>query len=378
VNPESTYLVTGGTKGLGLLAAQWLASEGARRLLLAARSAPDEACQAAITALQAVGVSVETVAADVGSESGVEQIMDRLAAMSPLGGIIHCAGVLDDGVLVKQTPARFAAVMAPKADGAWRLHRAIATRGYKPEFFAMYSSMSAVFGSPGQGNYVAANSFLDGLAYHRHHRGLPAISVDWGAWKEVGMAARGATVTRAGAQGLGALSPVEGMQTLGVLLRNAAVRAAVSPIDWPVLAGQFAGRPTPPLLRDALSEAQKREQGERSASAGKDKGVDYSALDSVQRRKRIAELIRNELATVLALGDGTSSIVDDQPFTSFGLDSLTSVELRNRLQAKLGCAVAATAAFEWPTVDALAGHISEGFESVRAEANTEAREELAL
>jgi acyl transferase domain-containing protein/acyl carrier protein len=378
VNGDATYLVTGGTKGLGLLAAQWLASEGARRLLLAARGAPDDNCQAAITALQAAGVSVDTIAADVGSESGIEQIMDRLAGISPLGGIIHCAGVLDDGVLAKQTLARFAAVMAPKADGAWRLHRAIAARGHKPAFFAMYSSMSAVFGSPGQGNYVAANSFLDGLAFHRYQRGLPAVSVNWGAWKEVGMAARGATAMRAGAQGLGALSPAEGMQSLGVLLRNGVVRASVSPIDWSVLAAQFESRTAPAMLRDALSEAQRLEAGERRGSVGKDTGVDYAALDPAQRRMRIADLIRTELATVLALGDGASSIVDDQPFTSFGLDSLTSVELRNRLQAKLGRAVAATAAFEWPTVEALAAHLNEAFAPVQADESAEPREELAL
>jgi acyl transferase domain-containing protein/acyl carrier protein len=378
IRQDATYLVTGGTKGLGLLAAQWLASEGARNLVLAARGAPDANCRAAIAALNTAGVKVDTVAADVGSAEGIRQIMACIEAAdgAPLGGVIHCAGVLDDGVLAKQSSARFAAVITPKADGAWKLHRAIVDGGHKPDFFAMYSSMSALFGSPGQGNYVAANSFLDGLAYHRHHHGLPGLSIDWGAWKEVGMAARGATAARADAQGLGALSPSEGMQTLGVLLRSGTVRAAVSPIEWAVLGAQFVNRPVPPLLRDAVSEAQQRHRSERSETSRKESVVDYASLEPAERHARLIALIRHELATVLALGDGASSIVDDQPFTSFGLDSLTAVELRNRLQSKLGRNVAATAAFEWPTVVALATHLDGEF--VPASVDAEPREELAL
>jgi acyl transferase domain-containing protein/acyl carrier protein len=374
VRADATYLVTGGTKGLGLLAAQWLAGEGARRLLLVSRSAPDANGQAAIEALTAGGVEVQTVAADIGEAAGVERVVTQLDKMPPLGGVIHCAGVLDDSVLLKQSCERFRSVIAPKADGAWRLHCAIAARGYKPDFFALYSSMSAVFGSPGQGNYVAANSFLDGLAFYRHNHGLPALSVGWGAWREVGMAARGSTVGRAESQGLGALSPADGTLALGVLLRNGGVGAAVSPIDWAVLSKQLTNA-VPPLLKDIVQETRELNQRPTAATRGEAR-IDYAGLEPAQRRVRLRELIRNELATVLGLGSAADTITDDQPFTTFGLDSLTAVELRNRLQAKLGRAVAATAAFEWPTVSALAEHLDAEF--ALTSSVVEQREELAL
>src|SRR5690606_25433064 len=172
-----------------------------------------------------------------------------------LGGVIHCAAVLDDGMLIKQTPARFAAVMGPKADGAWRLHVALSRAGLRPDFFVLYSSLSAVFGSAGQGNYVAANAFLDALALRRRVAGLAALSVNWGAWGEVGMAVRGDAAARAEAQGLASLSPRQGMQVLDLLLREGSAQAAAAPIDWQRLGRQVGSAP-PPLLRELLQAAQ--------------------------------------------------------------------------------------------------------------------------
>ncbi|NIM40831.1 MAG: SDR family NAD(P)-dependent oxidoreductase [Hydrogenophaga sp.] len=354
VREDASYLVTGGLKGLGLVAARWLAAEGAHHLVLAGRSEPDAAAREAIAEMAAQGVSVRTVAADVSSAEGVAGALAALQGLPPLGGVIHCAGVLDDGVLIKQSTERFAKVMGPKADGAWRLHVAMARAGLKPDFFVLYSSLSAVFGSAGQGNYVAANAFLDALARRRREADLPALSVNWGAWSEVGMAARGDTAARAGAQGLAALSPKEGMQALDLLMREGAVRASAAPIDWALLSRQMQGA-HPPLLSRLLEAAQA--QGSDSA-VGATARVDYASLPPAEREQQLLALVRRELATVLGLAGSPQSIPVDQGFPTLGLDSLTSVELRNRLQQALGRTVAATAAFEWPTVQAMAGHLS--------------------
>ncbi|MBK7660400.1 MAG: SDR family NAD(P)-dependent oxidoreductase [Betaproteobacteria bacterium] len=355
VRADATYLVTGGLRGLGLLAAQWLAGEGARHLLLAGRSGPDAAAQAALDSLEASGVKVAVVAADVASAAGIDALMARLAEDMPaLGGVIHCAAVLDDGVLAKQDAARFAKVMGAKADGAWRLHVAMEGRGHRPDFFVLYSSLSAIFGAAGQGNYVAANAFLDALACRRRDADLPALAVDWGAWSEVGMAARGSTASRADAQGLAPLSPVQGMQALGVLLRDGATRAAVVPIDWARLAVQLGDR-APALLAPLL--AQERGRGDRGGQPESQARMDFAALAPVERRQQLVVLMQREVGKVLGLAGSPAAIPTDQSFTSLGMDSLTSVELRNRLQGHLGRSIAATAVFEWPTVDLMAGHL---------------------
>jgi NADPH:quinone reductase-like Zn-dependent oxidoreductase/acyl carrier protein len=380
VRSDATYLVTGGLKGLGLLAAQWLADEGARHLLLAGRSAVDAAAQRAIAALVEAGVSVRTVAADVASAEGVQRLMDELGrGLPPLGGVLHCAGVLDDGMLAKQTPDRFAAVMAPKADGAWRLHRALLKHDMRPDFFVLYSSMSALFGSPGQGNYVAANAFLDALAQHRAAHDLPAASIQWGAWKETGMAARGGTIARASALGMESLSPPQGLQALSLVLRDAMERVAVAPIDWALLCRQLGGAAPPALLQDLVAEAGSRSGGHASNAASPLRRVDFAALPPATRQPQMLALVRRELALVLALGDGGASLQDDRAFAELGLDSLTAVELRNRLQLMLGRPVPATAAFEWPTVASLAAHLDGLFDGAApVAAEGEPREEVTL
>ena len=375
VRADGMYLVTGGLKGLGLLAARWLVGEGARHLLLAGRTSPDAPAQAAIAELRAQGAQVHTVAADVSQAAGAQSVMHMLLDSGvPLAGVLHGAAVLDDGVLLRQTRERFAAVMAPKADGAWRLHNALRQHGLRPDFFAMYSSMSAVLGSPGQGNYVAANAFLDALARWRGVHDEGACSIAWGAWKEVGMATRGNTVERAASAGLKSLTPQEGLQALGLVLRDGFEHVAVAPIDWDQLARQLGSNPVPPLFEDAIAAA-RAAGGVTGAAAAGVQTVDYGALKAAERQSQLVTLVRHELATVLALPDGGRSIVNDQPFGSLGLDSLTSVELRNRLQRALGRPVAATAAFEWPSVAELAAHLDSMFGDA---AHDDTREEVTL
>ena len=381
IRPDATYLVTGGLKGLGLLAAQWLAGEGARHLLLAGRSPPDAAAQNALAALQAQGVQACVVSADVSVADGVQRLMDALdGGLPPLGGVIHCAAVLDDGVLARQSVERFARVMGPKADGAWRLHAALERQGHSPEFVVLYSSLSSVFGSPGQGNYVAANAFLDALAHHRRGQDLAATSINWGAWLEVGMATRGNTSTRASAQGFTPLSPAQGIQALDLVVRDHPTQVAVAPIDWRLTVAQWGAASVPPLLADLVAEAKHRAYSSPGDAVALAPRVDFARLDASERLMQLTALVRRELATVLALATAQEAIALDQSFSTLGLDSLTAVELRNRLQAAIGRGVPPNAAFEWPTVAEMAHYLDAMFAAaaVADGADRSSREELTL
>ena len=188
IRPGGEYLITGGLGALGLAIAEGLAERGARHLTLVGRKAPSADAAARIARLESNGVHVRSESADIADASAVAAVLHQIDASGvPLVGIVHAAGVLEDGALMQQTWERFETVLTPKALGAWHLHRASVQRPL--DFFVLFSSMSSVIGSPGQGNYAAANAFLDALAHARRAEGLPASSINWGPWSTAGMAA---------------------------------------------------------------------------------------------------------------------------------------------------------------------------------------------
>jgi acyl transferase domain-containing protein len=186
IRGDGCYLITGGLGALGLKVARHLLDQGARQLVLAGRSGRDD--DPAVEQLRASGAIVRVVKADVARSDHVARLIETCQTQGPLRGVVHAAGVLDDGILVKQTAERFARVMAPKIRGAWELH--IQTQTLPLDFFVCFSSMASLVGSPGQGNYAAANAFLDALAHHRRARGLAGLSINWGPWADAGMAAK--------------------------------------------------------------------------------------------------------------------------------------------------------------------------------------------
>ncbi len=233
VRPDGTYLVTGGLGGLGLATARGLAGQGARHLVLLGRSKPSAAAEAELAHLRADGVTVLTAKADVAVAAEVQRVLDQIAAeLPPLRGIIHAAGVLADGRLTNQSWAQFATVMAPKILGTQHLDRL--TRGLPLDFFVCFSAGAALLGSAGQVNYSAANAFMDGLMQARRAAGLPGLSINWGAWAEVGMAAGVDDRTKAQwqASGIELISPVEGVALLFQLLPQAAAQVGVLPLNW--------------------------------------------------------------------------------------------------------------------------------------------------
>ncbi len=345
IHADGSYLITGGLGGLGLQAANWLASQGARHLALLSRSEPTAEAAQTIETLRARGVQVLALRADVAAAERVEAALDQLRrALPPLRGIIHAAAVLDDGTLLKLTPQRLAAVLAPKVAGAWNLHTL--TRDDPLDFFVLFSSAAGLLGSPGQAHYAAANVFLDALAHHRHAHGLPALSINWGPWAEVGLAAaqtnRG---QRLAAQGLASLTPAEGLAALAHLIGQSSPQAAVMKFNarhWCQIFPQAAELPLLRELVDGLANG----DGPRVAT-----GAVRAALLAAEPGARSALLTQHlieQIAQVLRADPGRISA--ETPLHSMGMDSLMALELRNRLELSLGLSLPATLVWGRPTV----------------------------
>jgi NADPH:quinone reductase-like Zn-dependent oxidoreductase/SAM-dependent methyltransferase/acyl carrier protein len=376
VRSNATYLITGGLGGLGLVAAKWLVAQGARSITLMGRHAPGADAQAVIEALAAEGAQITVVQGDVASADDVRRALhagDQTAY--PLRGVIHAAGVLDDGALTQQSWARFAPVLAPKVQGAWNLHQQ--TADLPLDFFVFYSSIASLLGSPGQSNHAAANSFMSALAHVRRAAGQPGLSIDWGAWSAVGAAVSRGVDARVGDAGMGTIAPDEGMELLRLLLQMDVAEAAVLPMEWGRYLRNWAGDKIPPFFAEvaslaAQSVAQSATAGARLHAPAADTSVDESAAPSAppdivqqlasaspQRRKALLlDMVRTTAGRVLALP--TTRIDDDAPLSALGLDSLMAVELRNLLGSELVLArrLPATLAFDYPSVAAIAGYLA--------------------
>ncbi|HEX8704281.1 MAG TPA: SDR family NAD(P)-dependent oxidoreductase, partial [Myxococcaceae bacterium] len=351
---DGTYLVTGGLGGLGLLAARWLVENGARHLVLVGRSrAHTEPQLGALRALAQEGATVHLLSCDVSDAAQVERLLSDLAQqLPPLKGVIHAAGVLEDALLVGQDAELYRRVAAAKVLGAYHLHRF--TRGLALDFFVLYSSVTSVLGSPGQANYAAANASLDALARHRRTLGLPALSINWGPFADVGLAAaQGNRGARLASRGLRSYSAGEGMSLLGRALGVRGAQAIVADLDerqWVEFYPQAAGSS---WLQSLLAPRKAR------PSAKPGRAVLRQRLAAVEPSKRPAlleEWLRELLAQVLRIE--SRSIERGAPFKTLGLDSLVGLELRNRIEAALGQRLPATLVWTYPNLGALAGYLS--------------------
>ncbi|WP_438021146.1 SDR family NAD(P)-dependent oxidoreductase [Sorangium sp. So ce315] len=348
---RGTFLVTGGTGGLGALIARHLVERhGVRSVVLASRkgrSAPGADALAA--ELSARGARVTVAACDVADRDAISRLLASIPTEHPLAGVIHAAGVLHDGVLHALDPERMDRVLSPKVDGALHLHEL--TRHLDLAVFALFSSLSGVLGAAGQGSYAAANAFLDALASHRCALGLPAVSLAYGPFAQVGMAARlseqGHARARRGA--MPPLSPEDGLALFDAALGHPSPCVAPTRIDTAALSAQ-AG-PVPPLLQSLVRSAPRRAAAASGRSAGAWKHR-LALLPEAEREGTLLDLIRGEAAIVLG---GTLEAMDpDRPLQELGLDSLMAVELRGRLAAAAGLRLPATLLFNHPTPAALA------------------------
>ena len=355
VREHGAYLVTGAFGGIGLAVTRWLADRGARHLTLIGRRGPDDAARAVLGTLEAAGVSVTCVSADVADGAAMDQTVRELEARGvPLRGVIHAAGVLDDGVLLQQDATRFERVMRPKVDGAWHLQR-LADR-FDLDFFVLFSAGAALFGAAGQANYAAANAALDALAGARRAAGRTALSVNWGPWEEAGMAARldPRERERWAEQGVGTIPTAAGLAALEWALRSDYEQVAALPIDWPRFLNAWPRGEAPSLLR-----AIARDTAPAASATTSESGI-LQALQSAPADEQRAVLeahVREQVARVLAIPE--ASLRSDRGFTELGMDSLMSVELSNRLKRTLGRSLPTTLAFEHPTISAVAAFLAE-------------------
>ena len=353
IQADASYLITGGLGALGLQVAQWLVDQGAHTLVLISRRATLTAAdQATIQGWTAQGVAVQVLPADVADGAAVAQLLQTIATTCPpLRGIIHAAGVLDDGVLTQQQWARFELVMAPKVQGSWHLHQL--TQGLPLDFFVCFSSAAAIFGSPGQGNYAAANAFMDALCHYRRQQGLPALSINWGAWAGVdgrgGMAARLGTEQQArlSATGVELIAPAQGVALLSTLLAHQGAQVAVMPVHWQQFQAQLTVTPAPAFLRELLQpdEAQGQQRGQNELR---------TRLLATAPNRRLAYLttyLQEQVARILRLVEPP---LPRDRFFDIGMDSLMAVELRNRLQRGTGIVLSATLFFKYPNIEELA------------------------
>ena len=355
LDPQSTILLTGGLGALGLHAAKWMVESGARHLVLVGRKAPSAIAQAAIAEMEKHGAQIVVAPLDISQEEEVRRLFDEMArTLPPLRGVIHSAGVLDDGVLAQQDWPRFAKVMAPKVLGAWHLHRL--TKEMPLDFFVLFSSIAAMFGAPSQGNYAAANAFMDGLAFYRRQQGLPALSINWGPWAEGGMATelgnRGEA--RLTEQGLSLIKPEPGLQALARLLRGAHAQAAVLPVNWTKFLRQFQRGEEPSFFAHVMKTFKAQPQAQTPA---RDLVKELEAALPSERLALLAAHVREQVVKVLGL-DAAQTPEPRQGLTDLGMDSLMAVELSNRLRASLGRTLPSTIAFEYPTIAALTNFIA--------------------
>ena len=324
---DGTYLVTGGLGGLGLATARWLARRGAGQIVLTARSEPSAEQMAAVAAL-GDGSSVRIARCDVGDRAALEAMVSEIMASElPLRGVFHAAGVLDDATLDGQNQARYAKVAGAKSNAAWWLSEL--TSGAQLDFFVLFSSISSVFGSPGQANYSASNAFLDGLATWRRAHGRVATSIAWGGWDEVGMAVKLDEKTRARAVqvGLGLLQPQKALAAMEDALAADVDQAVIMAVDSvrfveqasPYVASLFAN------LVVAKGNA---------AADGSEYDADISSDDPARRQVAVAAFVRKEIARVL--GSSAASLDENAPLHELGLNSLMAVQFRNAIGARLG------------------------------------------
>ncbi|MBW5486658.1 SDR family NAD(P)-dependent oxidoreductase, partial [Streptomyces bambusae] len=360
-NPDGTVLVTGGTGTLGGLLAKHLVTEhGVKHLLLAGRRGPDAPGAAELVAeIAALGGSAEVVACDAADREALQAVLDGVPADRPLTGVVHAAGVLDDGLVGSLSDERLDAVMRPKTDAAWNLHEL--TRDLDLAAFVLYSSIASVFGNPGQANYAAANAFMDGLAHHRHAQGLPATSLAWGLWEQSsGMLAHLKDgdlgwMSRAG------ILPLASEHALALF--DAALRTPGRPLLVPVrldaatLRTRAASGLLPDLFRSLVRVPARRAVEASAAGAGTSSLVRrLAALGTAEREREVLDVVRGAVAAVLGHAD-PAAIRPDRAFKELGFDSLTAVELRNQLSAATGLRLPATIVFDHPTVTAAAGFL---------------------
>ena len=351
---DATYLITGGTGGLGLEVAEWMARSGARNLALVSRTAPSKEVRDALIRIEQAGARAQTFQADVSSESDTQRVLAQIElSLPPLAGIVHAAGELNDALFIHQDWEHFARARGAKVDGAWNLHSF--TRKWHLDFFVMFSSGSTWIPAEGQANYVAANAFLDGLAAYRRALGLHGLSIGWGPWARIGHAATsyGSQAHRRLAErGIQPLEPGFALQALERLLSQKLSHVGVLRIDWARLFHE-----NPVVSRSSLLARYANEAARATPEAPVGHFVEQlERTAAAQRFDVLVEHVSERAARVMGL-QSYARLEPDRGLFDLGMDSMTALELKTKLQESLGRPIPSTLVFDHPSVTRIAQYL---------------------
>ncbi|HKR13749.1 MAG TPA: beta-ketoacyl reductase, partial [Pyrinomonadaceae bacterium] len=365
---SATYLVTGGLGGLGLECAGWLIERGARHIALASRRSTSDELQSKISQWEKQGATIRVFPTDVTNEDHIKDLVAGIEqSMPPLKGVIHAAGVIEDGMAHKQSWEQLRRVLAPKVRGAYALH--LHTRHVSLDFFTLFSSAASMFGSTGQINHAAANAFLDGLAQHRKAQGLPALSINWGAWSGIGEAAKQNVPERLAPRGIDAIEPEQGWRVLEMIFNHSAAQVGVVPIDWERWQRLYTGK-VPPLMDQLMRSSRPASQRRRDLIES------FFGVEPNKQQEQLEEYLVHEAARVLRMDP--ASLDRQQPLSNFGLDSIMTVELRDRIDADWQVRVPLVEFFREPTIARLSAIMLEQLRSLRPAQQSSPTDPVAL
>jgi myxalamid-type polyketide synthase MxaE and MxaD len=376
-SPDATYLLTGGTGGIGLELTRWLINSGAKHIAILSRRSPFAAAEQQLAALRAQsaqgGPEIRWFAADLSGESQLHKALAQISReMPPLRGIFHLAATTDGALISDLTNSptndpnndRLARVMQPKSHGAWLLHRA--TENLPLDFFVLFSSVAAALSQPGQASYAAANSYMDSLARHRRARGLPALSIQWGPWTGVGLALEEGAIRSVRAyqeQGIDTLPVATALEVLSNLMQSGGTNCLVLPVDWKKFADSYSGETLPSLFRELASPTKNdaTAHGDSAAAASANPRQSITKIPAgLARRAALEKHLQQTLAAILKT---TAQKIDPlKPMGSLGVDSLTALRFVRRLAVTTDVKLPATAVFNFPTIRLLTAELARRME----------------
>jgi malonyl CoA-acyl carrier protein transacylase len=340
---DATYLITEGIGSLGLLVARWMVDKGAKHLVLLGNCSPDGTNSQTITELEKAGASVLAEKVDVSDMKSIAGVLHKIKESNiPLVGVIHSSGILLDGMLKDMVLSDFEEAITSKIKGAWHLHEL--TQNQQLDFFVLFSSVASLLGSPSQGNHALVNGFLDGLAHYRRGIGLPGLSIHWGTVDQ------GGENVSLQQQGIAAISPTQALESLEILMSGSEIEAGVLPIEWSAWQERLARLP---FLADWQETTKTTSEIFKSEFLAR-----LEATAPNERHSLLLAHVRRQFALVLGIKN-PESISLETGFFDLGMDSLTSVELRNKLQISLDCTLPSSLAFDYPNIQSLTDYLEQ-------------------